>query len=139
MLTERYSKVFWCSYLLLNLYVAFTISVFIYFYASGTESKLTNSQDYILNESSIRIASSFVTLIIANIYFLRGGKMATLIVFITAWIWVNFLDDYFAPEKNIFDSMNTFPTIISNSRLVFVLLITYLAVEINIRENTRHI
>ena len=134
MLTERYSKVFWFSYVLVNLYTASTIFVFTYFYASGSDNTLTGSPNYILNELSIRLAISCTIFIIANIYFLRGGKMATPIVFIAAWIWVDFLSKYFAPEGALFNSMDSLATIISNSRLIFVLLITYLAVELNVRE-----
>jgi len=58
-------------------------------------------------------------------------------VFITAWVWVNFLYDYFAPGAPLFGSIDNFATTVINSRLIFVLLITYLAVEINVKETTQ--
>ena len=137
MFVEKYSKFFWFSYLFVNLYVVFTVSLFLYLYTSGSANNLTDNHVYILIELSIRLAFSCGIFIGANIFFLRGGKLATPIVFITAWVWVNFLDDYFAPRAPIIDFIDNFAIIIINSRLLFVFLITYLAVEINVREKNQ--
>ena len=134
---ERYSNFFWFSYLFVNLYVVFTMSVFLYLYASGSANNLTDSHSYILIELSIRLAVSCGIFIGANIFFLWDGKMATPIVFVAAWVWVNFLDDYFAPRAPIIDFIDNFAIIVINSRLLFVFLITYLAVEINVREKNQ--
>ena len=137
MLLAKYSKFFWFSYLFVNLYVVFTMSVFLYLYASGSANNLTDNHVYILTELSVRLAVSCGIFIGANIFFLWDGKMATPIVFVTAWVWVNFLDDYFAPGAPLFDSIGNFAAIVINSRLIFVLLITFLAVEINVREKNQ--
>jgi len=134
---EKYSKFFWFSYLFVNLYVVFTVSLFLYLYTSGSANNLTDNHVYILIELSIRLAFSCGIFIGANIFFLRGGKLGTPIVFITAWVWVNFLYDYFAPGAPLFRSIDNFATTVINSRLIFVLLITYLAVEINVKETTQ--
>ena len=71
---ERYSNFFWFSYLFVNLYVVFTMSVFLYLYASGSANNLTDSHGYILIELSIRLAVSCGIFIGANIFFFVGRQ-----------------------------------------------------------------